>query len=182
MLSGTSIAIEAINLTLTVQDEYKNENEIGESNLIKCQFLYEFFKHDEITKVLEEYKLRIFFIEKFNLFFLLRNEKTLDAILLKLHTFLISECINDKIVTKILQIFIELSDKVVFANKIYTILFKTESLVKKTKQLLKMFNDMNLNYDDLFKKYLKLSKFSIDRSTYFPYLCKFLINFFNVRR
>lgn len=124
----------------------------------------------------------MFFKFRFLSIFMLisRNEKSLDTILLKLHTFLINERSSDKIVSKVLQIFTYLCEKPIFARKIYRILFNTESLVKKTKQLLKIFNDMNLNYEDLLKKILQLSKFSFDSGKYFPVLCKFFISFLNV--
>ena len=109
-----------------------------------------------------------------------RNSKTLDALLFLIYSFLINERSNSKIISKILELFTYLCDKPVFGRKIYNIVFQTEKLVKKTKQLLKIFNDMNLNYDDLSKKLINLTRFSPLTSQYFPKLCKFFVRFLNV--
>jgi hypothetical protein len=120
------------------------------------------------------------FITDFNFFTKFRDEKILDALLLKLTAFLLCDSSNDKIITKILQIFQNLSEKLIFANKFYKILFNTESLIKKTKQLMKIFDDTNLNCENLLQSYFKLLKFSNEKISYFSFLCKFFINVFNV--
>jgi hypothetical protein len=60
LLGDTPVAIMAINVTLNVNDQH--EGDINESNLVKCQFLYEFLKHDEIIQALKKYVFLFFFI------------------------------------------------------------------------------------------------------------------------
>lgn len=91
--------------------------------------------------------------------------------LIKLNFLLLNESKNEKLITKTLQIFIELSKNSYIAVKLYKIMFNIEINLKTTKN----------QYSNMLNNYYELAKFDVKMNFYYFHFCKFFTNIIEVK-